>query len=424
MKKMKSLLMFAFMLTLFVVAFCFNASAAEWVKYSGIECSFDKDTKIAVVRAAEGGATAIGSSAFGGAFGCGYCCRGECECWDFWADPEDETAWTFENYAKQTRTLIIEGSIKTIGKEGCAWFENLETLILSDGITKIGEAAFYWLPKLKNVILPDTLVSIESQAFYKCRKIKNINIPESVEFIGRDAFYDCNSKYVKIPDTVKTVEWGNSDVPENLKEVEVASISNSGVTLRWTESKDATGYRIFVRNGNKWKKIMDGFCKGNSLTTDYNSSGIRKSNVWGLEPDTQYTFAVRPFHAVGYNYRSSSSEGEIHTYDYLNFAPSYVKITVKTAPATPTLKLTSTKAGKVAFSWNDVSSETGYQIWYSPKQYSSYKKYSNYKANTTKATLKGFTSGKTYYFKVRAYKKVDGKYIYSNYSDILKVKVK
>ncbi len=361
-------------------------------------------------------------------YGCGYCCRGECECWDFPSDPEDETAWTFENYANEARILIIEGSIKTIGMEACAYFENIETLIISEGVTEIGEAAFYWLPKLKNVILPDSLVSIESQAFYKCRNIKNINIPESVEFIGRDAFYDCDCKYVKIPETVKTVYWGNSDVPENLsKEVKVSDIRNNNVTLTWTESKNATGYRIFVRNGNKWKKIQDVFYPNTissySFTPDYRLQE-RSFTVRNLDPDTEYAFAVRPFHAVHLQYNPFSSDSVKYKYSQLNFAPSYMKVTVKTAPATPTLKLTSTKAGKVAFSWNNVSGETGYQIWYSSKEYSGYKKYSNYKADTTKATVTGFTSGKNYYFKVRAYKKVDGKYVYSNYSDVFKVKVK
>ena len=38
--------------------------------------------------------------------------------------------------------------------------------------------------------------------------------------------------------------------------------------------------------------------------------------------------------------------------------------------------------------------------------------------------MKKLKKGKTYYFKVRAYKKVAGKKVYTGYSNIVKVKIK
>ena len=46
------------------------------------------------------------------------------------------------------------------------------------------------------------------------------------------------------------------------------------------------------------------------------------------------------------------------------------------------------------------------------------------KAATIKFTKTGLTKGKTYYFKVRAYKTVDGKKVYGDYSKVVSVKVK
>ena len=59
-------------------------------------------------------------------------------------------------------------------------------------------------------------------------------------------------------------------------------------------------------------------------------------------------------------------------------------------------------------------------MYYSIKKDSDYKKINNFNANTTKSTKSNLKSGKTYYFKVRAYKKVDGKVVYGSFSDVKK----
>ena len=46
------------------------------------------------------------------------------------------------------------------------------------------------------------------------------------------------------------------------------------------------------------------------------------------------------------------------------------------------------------------------------------------KGSTVKATIKKLSKGKKYYFKVRAYKTVNGKKIYGAYSSVKSVKVK
>ncbi|MBR1724737.1 MAG: cobalamin biosynthesis protein CobT, partial [Ruminococcus sp.] len=46
------------------------------------------------------------------------------------------------------------------------------------------------------------------------------------------------------------------------------------------------------------------------------------------------------------------------------------------------------------------------------------------KNSATARTIKGLKSGKTYYFRLRAYKVMDGKKYYGKYSNIKKVKVK
>ena len=74
-------------------------------------------------------------------------------------------------------------------------------------------------------------------------------------------------------------------------------------------------------------------------------------------------------------------------------------------------------SSKVKVSWINISGETGYQISKSTKK-SGTNIVSTYK--TTSGTYKkvSATKGKNYYYKVRAYKVVNGKKIYGPWSSV------
>lgn len=100
---------------------------------------------------------------------------------------------------------------------------------------------------------------------------------------------------------------------------------------------------------------------------------------------------------------------------------AYCTVTIK--PKTNRItKLKRTGKKSIKIYWTKVSGTTGYQIYMSTKKNSGYKriktvsgKYSSY----TKGKLK---KGKRYYFKVRSYKKVGGKYYISSYSTVKTIK--
>ena len=90
--------------------------------------------------------------------------------------------------------------------------------------------------------------------------------------------------------------------------------------------------------------------------------------------------------------------------------------------AVTSLKLTaksSAKKGSITVKWTvkgDASVADGYQVWKSTKQSKGYKK----AITTTKKSYKntkGLKKGTRYYYKVRAYKVVDGKNVYSDWSN-------
>ena len=101
---------------------------------------------------------------------------------------------------------------------------------------------------------------------------------------------------------------------------------------------------------------------------------------------------------------------------------------LKTATKTKTPELTKVTAsstkGKAYDYHSNVSGETGYTVYYSTKKDSGFKKYNNFKADTTRCDITKLTSGKTYYFKVRTYIKTDSGYVYSPWSAVKGIKVK
>ena len=86
-----------------------------------------------------------------------------------------------------------------------------------------------------------------------------------------------------------------------------------------------------------------------------------------------------------------------------------------------TLKLTAkstAKKGSITIKWTakGVAEVDGYQVWKSTKANKGFKKAFTTKKTSYKNT-KGLKKGKTYYYKVRAYKVVDGKNVYSDWSN-------
>ena len=94
----------------------------------------------------------------------------------------------------------------------------------------------------------------------------------------------------------------------------------------------------------------------------------------------------------------------------------------------PSTTITSVKAKSEAFTikWKKKTNIAGYQIQYSSdkKLKKNNKSVTVTKQKTTKATVKKLKSKKKYYVRVRTYKTVNGKKIYSSWSKVKSVKTK
>lgn len=89
-------------------------------------------------------------------------------------------------------------------------------------------------------------------------------------------------------------------------------------------------------------------------------------------------------------------------------------------------KAKNIKSKKVKLTWKKVKNVSGYQIVYARnKKFTKNKKTVKVKkASITKKTIKKLKKNKTYYFRVRAYKKVNKQLVYGTWSKVRKVKIK
>ncbi len=179
-----------------------------------------------------------------------------------------------------------------------------------------------------------------------------------------------------------------------VKAAKLAKGTKTTLTLAWTKVEGAEKYEIEQRVGKTWKYVG---------TTSKTSYTVKK-----LKANKSYKFRVRA------------------VIDGVTPGAFSKTFTAKTVPLKTTLTL---KAGKkqLTASWKTVANITGYEV-----QYSTSKKFTKKatktvtikKSKTKKTTIKKLTKGKKYYVRVRTYKTVNGKKIYSAWSSVKNVKVK
>ena len=182
-----------------------------------------------------------------------------------------------------------------------------------------------------------------------------------------------------------------------------ATQSTSVIKLKWSTSVGATGYRVYQYSPSKGKYVQIASVKG---VTSY-----RKAT--NLKAGTEYKFKVKPY--------TKLSDGTV-----LWGTASEAFATATECKAPKITSVTSPSKSKATVKWSNVDGETGYQVYYSTKKTSGFKKVDSYSANklTGSKSFSGSASGKTIYFKVRAYKKVAGQTIYSEWSAVKSVKIK
>ena len=74
--------------------------------------------------------------------------------------------------------------------------------------------------------------------------------------------------------------------------------------------------------------------------------------------------------------------------------------------------------GKVTLTWKDVSGESKYQVYRATSEKGTYSRIATLNANTKSYTNTGLSAAKTYYYKVRSYRVVNGANVYSSFGSV------
>lgn len=179
--------------------------------------------------------------------------------------------------------------------------------------------------------------------------------------------------------------------PLKVTGIKTEKTSSTYIKLSWKKVSSADKYVVEIYKGGEWVK--------------YKTTTAASITVKGLSSATTYKFRVRAYNSELKVYSEYSSTHSAKT------RVAQVK----------SLKASSVGTSSVKLSWSKVKGAEGYVAYYSTDN-KTWKKIDSTTKNTiTKKSLKG---KKTYYFKVRAYSRTNGKAIYGSYSSVLKVKTK
>ena len=176
-----------------------------------------------------------------------------------------------------------------------------------------------------------------------------------------------------------------------------AAQSTSAVKLTWKAVPGATGYRVFLYN-TKTKKY-----------TRLADTKVLTYTVGKLQTGTNYLFAVRAYTIIGKD---------------VIWSDSFKTVLTCTKPGTPTLAVAA-GSKKAVLKWTKQGGCNGYEIYMAASKSGAFKKIATIKDKATISYTKtGLVPGRTYYFKVRAYKTSGTTNLFGAFSAVKAVKVK
>lgn len=180
----------------------------------------------------------------------------------------------------------------------------------------------------------------------------------------------------------------------------VAKTGYAGIQVKWSKVDEATGYEVIRTDA-----------KGNKHTKTFaNNSTVSWKNT-GLKTGTKYTYKVRA-------YKTLEDGTKIYS--------AYTGVKSETpALAKPAISKLTAASKAVTVKWGKVAGANGYKVYRSTAKNG---KYTCVKTITKGGTVSwkntGLKKGKTYYYKVKAYRIVDKKYVYSSISSVKYIKSK
>ncbi|MEV5114439.1 hypothetical protein MRBL20_002604 [Peribacillus frigoritolerans] len=183
-------------------------------------------------------------------------------------------------------------------------------------------------------------------------------------------------------------------IPATPISVKAASLSYNSVRTSWTAVSGASGYEVYRATSSTGTYSL----AGSTTSTSYTNTG--------LTTNKPYYYKIRAYRTVG------------SMKVYSNYS---TVVTVKPVPTVPTIfKATRISSTSLKLTWGSVSGASGYELYRSTSFSGTY----NLLKSTTSLyyTNSSLTTGKTYYYKLRAYRTVSTAKVYSGWTTIISAK--
>jgi len=296
--------------------------------------------------------------------------------------------------------VVAKGNTSFVYSDGLLYTRDMKTLIccvgsrtsatIADGVKTIGDRAFEHCDRLKEVSIPAGVKRIGEWAFEGDTALQQVWLPVSVTEIGENAFIyedDDGEHPLKAVFIVEDGSYAQKYAKKN------------GLTARIDLSKAKVTVTDQVVTGKALKP---------AVTVVLNKKTLRAGK--------DYKVSYKANKAVGTATVTVTGMG-----GYAGTATGSFAINPKPVRG---LKLEA-GAKRLTASWKKDAGINGYQLEYSlKKNFASAKKVSIAKAGTVSRVIRGLQSGKKWYVRIRAYKKVNGKTYWSAWTDAQSVKVK
>ena len=189
--------------------------------------------------------------------------------------------------------------------------------------------------------------------------------------------------------------------PNKVSGIKATLNSYNSIKLTWNKAVNgANGYAVY-RSTSKDGKY--------TLRKTITSKNTIEFTDTGLDTNTTYYYKVRA-------YRMIADKKKYGSYSEIVCAKPVLSKTTITV---------SSKSKKATIKWNKVLGASGYKVYSATSSNGTYSlKKTITSINTLSYTNTNLVSGKTYYYKVRAYRNVNGKVVYGPYSAVKSKKIK
>ena len=208
------------------------------------------------------------------------------------------------------------------------------------------------------------------------------------------ATYQPGAKYTSDKNITLYAVWKVNGAPGKTQILSAVPVSTSSIKVTWESVVGATGYQV---------------CRATSWDGEYTALGSvteTSRTCPGLKAGTVYYFKVRAYIEAN----GKRTYGKYSSYGYTSYA--------KTLPAAPSaLKISAKATTSLTVAWNEVNGANGYEVYRATSSNGTYSRLGE--VTTTSRKCPGLTSGKKYFFKVRAYVLVNGTKYYGQYSSVI-----